>query len=274
MGSGSEFRSSHLFEPSSERNSEPDTISDVIHDRAERAPAKAKRSEVVNNSAAPQNCGGAKTAAGRTPSSKPFPARNRVRLRTARSARRTTSERTTPQEGSCISSTLPRRVKSAQRQQPHSRFKMKSWEEHLHFAGLDWASDHHDLSIINAQGQLEASLRFSHDSDGWSQARELLSRFGRNIPVAVETRHGIAIEQLHGCGCIVYPVHPLSAKQYRQRKAPSGVKDDQLDAWSLADALRVDGHARKALSPEDPLIITTKHSTSETKSSTAPGSSN
>jgi len=132
---------------------------------------------------------------------------------------------------------------------------MKSWEEHLHFAGLDWASDHHDLSIINRQGQTEASLRFSHDSDGWSQARELLSRFGSNIPVAVETRHGIAIEQLQGCGCIVYPVHPLSAKQYRQRKAPSGVKDDQLDAWSLADALRVDGHAWKVLSPEDPLII-------------------
>jgi transposase len=131
---------------------------------------------------------------------------------------------------------------------------MKSWEEHQHFAGLDWASDHHDLCIVNRQGKVEGSLRFSHESDGWLKARDALAKFGSNIPVAVETTHGIAIEQLQGCGCIVYPVHPFSAKQYRQRKAPSGVKDDQLDAWSLADALRVDGHGWKALGPEDPLI--------------------
>ena len=32
------------------------------------------------------------------------------------------------------------------------------------------------------------------------------------------------------------------------------MKDDQLDAWSFADALRVDGQNWKALRPEDPLI--------------------
>lgn len=132
---------------------------------------------------------------------------------------------------------------------------MKSWEEQQSFAGLDWASDHHDLSIVHRQGQVLATLRFSHHSEGWAKARELLKRFGNDIPVAVETCHGMAIEQLQACGCSVYPVHPLSAKQYRQRKAPSGIKDDQLDAWSLADALRIDGHGWKALSPEDPLIL-------------------
>jgi transposase len=49
-------------------------------------------------------------------------------------------------------------------------------------------------------------------------------------------------------------VHPTSAQRYRERKAPSGVKDDDLDAWSLADALRVDGHGWRPLLPEDPLI--------------------
>ena len=37
-------------------------------------------------------------------------------------------------------------------------------------------------------------------------------------------------------------------------KPESGVKDDQLDAWSFADACRVDGHGWKPLGPEDPLI--------------------
>ncbi len=52
----------------------------------------------------------------------------------------------------------------------------------------------------------------------------------------------------------VYPLNPKSAQAYRQRKAPSGVKDDRLDAWSFADALRMEGQHWKALWPEDPLI--------------------
>ena len=53
---------------------------------------------------------------------------------------------------------------------------------------------------------------------------------------------------------IVYPLNPKSAQAYRERKAPSGVKDDRLDAWSFADAVRVDGQNWKALRPKDPLI--------------------
>jgi len=47
---------------------------------------------------------------------------------------------------------------------------------------------------------------------------------------------------------------PVSAKRYRERKVPSGNKTDHVDAWSLADALRVDGHGWKALAKEDPLV--------------------
>jgi transposase len=50
------------------------------------------------------------------------------------------------------------------------------------------------------------------------------------------------------------PVSTTSAKAYRQRKVPSGNKTDHVDTWSLADALRVDGHGWKALAKEDPLV--------------------
>ena len=52
----------------------------------------------------------------------------------------------------------------------------------------------------------------------------------------------------------VYPLNPQSAQAYRERKAPSGVKDDRLDGWSFADALRVDGQNWKPLRPESALI--------------------
>jgi hypothetical protein len=49
----------------------------------------------------------------------------------------------------------------------------------------------------------------------------------------------LSLEQLLEAAMMVYPLNPKSAQAYRQRKAPSGVKDDQLDAWSFADALRL-----------------------------------
>jgi hypothetical protein len=71
---------------------------------------------------------------------------------------------------------------------------------------------------------------------------------------AVETSQGATVEQLLEAGMSVYPLNPKSAQAYRERKAPSGVKGDRLDAWSFADALRVDGQDWKALRPEEPLI--------------------
>src|SRR5258708_33801418 len=61
-------------------------------------------------------------------------------------------------------------------------------------------------------------------------------------------------QQLLESGVAVYPISTTSAKGYRQRKVPSGNKTDHVDAWSLADALRVAGHGWKALLPEDPLV--------------------
>ena len=130
---------------------------------------------------------------------------------------------------------------------------MKDWKGRRHFAALDWASDHHDLVVIDRAGELVESFRFAHSGPGWEELRLKLAAYP-GLAVAVETNQGAAVQQLIEAGLEVYPVNPKSAQRYRERKAPSGVKDDQLDAWSLADALRLDGHGWRALVPEDPLI--------------------
>lgn len=127
------------------------------------------------------------------------------------------------------------------------------WEERKHFAALDWASDHHDVVVVDQRGAVVCELRFEHTAEGWTQLREKLRPY-EPLAVAVETNQGMAVEQLLAAGYTVYPVNPKSAVRYRERKAPTGVKDDRRDAWSLADALRVDGQGWEALSPEDPLV--------------------
>ena len=53
----------------------------------------------------------------------------------------------------------------------------------------------------------------------------------------------------------VYPINPVAAKSYLRRKAPSGVKTDHLDAWSLADAARLGVRDWRARSPTDELSL-------------------
>jgi transposase len=128
------------------------------------------------------------------------------------------------------------------------------WNEQPYFAALDWARAHHDVVIIDRLGQIKETIRFDHTAEGW-QSFQRLARQYPQLPVAVETSRGTVVEQLFAAGVTVYPINPKAAERYRERQAPSGVKDDQLDAWSLADALRLDGHLWRALTPLDPITV-------------------
>lgn len=127
------------------------------------------------------------------------------------------------------------------------------WLTHRAFGALDWASQKHAVVVVDREGKVVEDFEFAHSAAGWKGFRERLRPYG-SIPFAIETSQGAAVEQLLEAGMIVYPLNPKSAQAYRQRKAPSGVKDDRLDAWSFADACRVDGHGWKPLRPEDPLV--------------------
>ena len=127
------------------------------------------------------------------------------------------------------------------------------WLTHRAFGALDWANQKHAAVVVDAQGKVVEDFEFEHSAAGWKSFRERLQPYG-SIPFAIETSQGAAVEQLLEAGMIVYPLSPKSAQAYRQRKAPSGAKDDRLDAWSFADACRVDGHGWRPLRPEDPLV--------------------
>ena len=127
------------------------------------------------------------------------------------------------------------------------------WNELTHFAGLDWSKNQHQIVVVDNDGRIVAEFAFAHEADAWRQARQRLREFPA-VAVAIETSQGAAVEKLLEAELTVYPVNPKSARRYRERHAPSGNKTDRIDAWSLADALRLDGAAWRPLAPEDPLI--------------------
>jgi transposase len=129
---------------------------------------------------------------------------------------------------------------------------MKEWKDLTHYAGFDWARDHHAVVIVNGEGQIVADFEFEHSLAGWQRFGEQTAAWP-HLAVAIETSQGAAVDQLLQRDYTVYPVNPVASESYRKRKAPSGTKTDHLDGWGLADALRVDGQGWKVLQPLDPL---------------------
>ena len=130
---------------------------------------------------------------------------------------------------------------------------MKAWKDITHYAGFDWARDHHAVVIVDAQGQIVADFEFEHSLEGWKRFDDQTAAWPY-LAVAIETNQGAAVDQLLQREATVYPVNPVASESYRKRKAPSGTKTDHVDGWGLADALRVDGQGWKPLQPLDPLI--------------------
>ena len=129
------------------------------------------------------------------------------------------------------------------------------WNDYSHFAALDWASDHHDVTVVDRLGHIVLEFRFDHTAAGWADFVQHMQPFS-GAPLALETSSGPAVDQLLQRGWTLYPVNPKAAQRYRERKAPSGTKTDRHDAWSLADALRTDGHAWRALAWQDEATAT------------------
>jgi transposase len=121
-----------------------------------------------------------------------------------------------------------------------------------HFAGFDWGVEKHQICVVDKQGAILFNVSFDNNAQGWAGIAARLAPYP-HLAVAIETSCGPAVERLLDLGKQIFPMNPKAAERFRDRKAPSGFKNDDLDAWCFADALRTDGHGWRPLLPLDPL---------------------
>lgn len=125
------------------------------------------------------------------------------------------------------------------------------------FCGIDWAEDHHDIALVDRDGQLLARRRIGDDAAGLAQLLALLTEHGDTpddpIPVAIETPRGLLVACLRAAGRQVYPVNPMSVARYRDRHSVAGRKSDHGDSFVLANVLRTDQHAHRPLPADSEL---------------------
>jgi transposase len=119
------------------------------------------------------------------------------------------------------------------------------------YCGLDWATAHHDIVVINDNGKVVARGRVGNDAAGFAALLTLLVEAGDTadhpIPVGIETDRGLFVAALRETGRVIYPINPLAASRYRSRHSVSGAKSDATDAVLLANIIRTDAAAHRPL---------------------------
>jgi transposase len=99
-------------------------------------------------------------------------------------------------------------------------------------AGIDWASEKHDVLIEDRAGEQLLAATFAHDEDGVSALLAALECFEVEV-VAIERPDGLLVDRLLDAGVAVLALHPNQVKAARDRFRASGGKSDRFDRFVL-----------------------------------------
>ena len=129
------------------------------------------------------------------------------------------------------------------------------------FVGHDWAEDHHDVHVEDADGKRLAKVRLPEGIEGVARFHELVAAFvdaPDEVTIATETDRGLFVGALVAAGYRVLAVNPMSTSRYRERHSTSGAKSDPGDAFVLAELARTDGHNHRPAAGDSELAEAVK----------------
>ena len=119
--------------------------------------------------------------------------------------------------------------------------------------GDDWAEDHHDVEVVDDDGQVLARRRLPNGLDGIAVLHALIgeqlpegwadwepAQVAGMVKVGIETDRGPWVAALVAAGYEVFAINPMSVARYRERHSTSGAKSDSADAHVLAEIVRLD----------------------------------
>jgi transposase len=116
--------------------------------------------------------------------------------------------------------------------------------------GIDWAEAHHDVALVDRDGQRIAKQRIDTGVTGFGDLLALIGEHAvdpAGVAVAIETEKGLLVASLRAAGFTVFAINPRAVARYRERYGQAGGKSDPGDAVVLADILRTDRHLHRSL---------------------------
>lgn len=126
--------------------------------------------------------------------------------------------------------------------------------------GIDWASDHHDIAIVDDSGHKVSAFRIPHTRQGLDTLRDKLRELSIStgdkdkIIIGIETSRLLLVDFLLNEGYEIYAINPKAIDRYRDRYTSSQAKSDTFDAEVIAHALRTDRDRFRSLKPDSDLL--------------------
>src|ERR1700741_5185230 len=117
------------------------------------------------------------------------------------------------------------------------------------YAGIDWASQTHEVLVAEETGEELLSATYAHDEKGLTALCRMLVRMDV-VLVAIERPDGLLVERLLDAGLRVLALHPNKVAAARDRFRVSGGKSDRFDAFVLCELARTDHHRFRVLEPD------------------------
>ncbi len=124
----------------------------------------------------------------------------------------------------------------------------------MHFVGIDWADQHHDICVLAEHGRTVSRFKITHDLTGFQNLDAVL-RSLTPVRISIERPDGLLVDYLDAAGWELYMIPPRATAAKRGRRA----KHDQRDAYLLANLLRTDDPECRPLSRSTPLVQHLKH---------------
>jgi len=125
------------------------------------------------------------------------------------------------------------------------------------FVGIDWAETRHRVVIVGEDGNVLYRNWIEHSSCGLSVFEDLITHWQprEQVHVAIELHDSVLLDRLLRCGVKVYGLNPKSAERARERYTPTGIKDDDRDAWSMAEFVRTGHQHLRPLRPDSDITL-------------------
>jgi len=77
--------------------------------------------------------------------------------------------------------------------------------------GIDWASDHHDVALIDPEGNKLGRRRIRDNAAGLGELTSMFAEHGGGpgtVKIAIETERGLLVASLRAAGYQIYPINP------------------------------------------------------------------
>ena len=107
----------------------------------------------------------------------------------------------------------------------------------MYFMGIDWATDKHDVCLLDTAGTILKQVTCSQSLAGFQQLERLVLRYGaENIRINIERSDGLLVDWIMNQGWALHVTPTMVVARRRPRRS----KSDLSDAYLLAHLLRLE----------------------------------